>query len=392
MRTTFRFDLWRPVLGSWAISLCPLVLAAACAAPGGPDGTNLPAGPLQLAWTFSTEGELDFPPLPVGDVIVVAPSDGPLTALDMESGRLRWHYGLAGGVWSRAIATDGERVFVGLKGGKLAALDAVTGKVRWTRELGIESQVPAWVAGGIVYVPTTFVGPELQPIVEGKAILFALDAQDGSVRWTFETDNYILQTPVAVDDAIYVGGNFADPRPVDEGGHTRIYALSTDGRTIRWTYESEDGFPKRLQATDEVLVFIGYQDYLNAVDARTGELRWRRDTGNWVPMFLAIDDTLYYGAANTVVQALAGQTGEVLWEYNLGGGSFNYVLGAPEFAEGRLYLLTQRGDLVALDSADGGLLWQVPTGIRARSGLRAANGWLFASGTEGTVYAYRLES
>lgn len=349
-------------------------------------------GPVQLAWVYSTEGKLDHPPLPVGDVIIVVPSDGPLTAVDIDSGRVRWQYGPAAVAWSRAYATDGEQVFVGLKGGKVTALDAATGKVQWIRHLGIESQVPAWVEGGIVYVPTTFVGAELRPNVEGKAKLFALDAQDGSVVWAFETDNYILQTPASDGETLYVGGNFADPRPVDEGGHTRVYALGRDGITVRWTYESEDGFPKNLYATAGTLVFVGYQDYLNGLDTGTGELSWRSDTGNWVPTFLGVDDTLYYGSANTSVQAVAAQSGEVLWEHNLARGTFNYVLGAPELAGGVLYLLTQRGDLVALSAADGGLLWQVPTVVRARTGIRLADGWLFASGTEGTVYAFRVES
>ena len=379
-------------LESTGTSLWALVFAGACAIRLPPTGPAVPAGPAQLAWTYPTAGKLDHPPLPVGDVVIVAPSDGPLTAVDIESGKVRWQHSQVAGVWSRAYATDGEQVFIGLKGGDVAALDAATGEEHWRRHLAIESQVPAWVEDGMLYVPTTFVGPELRPDVGGKAKLFALDARDGSIVWTFETDNYILQTPVGGSEGIYVGGNYADPRPVDEGGHTRLYALNGDGGSVRWTYESEDGFPKRVYVTNDTLVFIGYQDYLSGIDTLTGELRWRRDTGNWVPTFLGVDDTVFYGAANTTVQAIAAASGDVRWEHNLAGGTFNYVLGAPQLAGAVLYLLTQRGDLVALSSADGTLLWQLPTGIQARTGISVRDGWLFASGAEGTVYAFRVES
>ena len=349
-----------------------------------------PDGTISLAWTTQTDGSINHPPLIVGGVLILAPSGAPLLALDLETGAAKWTFAPPEGVWDRAYASDGKRVFVGVKNGSLAALDVSNGKVIWQKDLGINVQVPPLVREGIVYASTAFVGPELKPDVNGRAKLFALDAKTGEELWVFESDNYILQTPTVNGDALYLGGNFYDPTPIDEGGHTRLYALDLATSSPLWNYESEDGFPKRLYATDETLVFVAYQDFMNGVDIETGELRWRFDTGNWTPSFLGAGDVVYFSSANTQVFALDANTGESIWQFNIPEGTFNYLLDAPVLLDGKLYFLTQQGDFFALDASNGQLLWQAATeASAARTSPAIGNGWLVIGDIEGRVFGYR---
>ncbi len=375
----------RPQLLVW---LLLALLLASCTHEQAKQGGRLDAH-IALAWTYAAGGAIHQPPLLVGDLVIVAPAGGPLTALDARTGRTRWQFAPAEGLWERAVAADARRIFVGLKGRGFAALDAGSGRVLWQQALGIECQMPPLVYGDTLYIPTTFVGPELDANVAGRAQLLARNARNGQPIWTFETGNYILQTPERRGDTIYVGGNFADPQPIDEGGHVRIYALDARDATVRWTYEAEDGFPKRLHAAAETLVFVGYQDFLNGIDAGQGVLRWRRDTGNWTPTFLGADDAIYSSAANTTVARLDANSGALIWQFNIPGGSFNYLLGAATLQDDVLLFLTQQGDIHALDAATGASLWHVETGVvAARTGLSAAGGWLFFGDAAGTVYAY----
>ena len=347
-------------------------------------------GALSLAWTFATTGAINHAPLIVRETVIIAPAGAPLIALDREKGRERWRFAPASGIWERACASDGQRIFVGLKDKSIAGLDAANGKLLWQKSLGINMQAPPLVSEGIVYAPTAFVGPELKPDVDGRARLFALDAKTGEELWVFESDNYILQTPTVSGDALYLGGNFYDPTPIDEGGHTRLYALDLATGSPRWTYESEDGFPKRLYATEQTLVFVGYQDFMNGVDTRTGELRWRYDTGNWTPSFLGAGNVVYFSSANTLVFALNTNTGESIWQFNIPEGTFNYLLDAPVLLDGRLYFLTQQGEFFALDAATGELLWQADTALAsARTGPALAGAWVVMGDIEGKVYGYR---
>ncbi|RIK48376.1 MAG: hypothetical protein DCC59_15240, partial [Chloroflexi bacterium] len=276
------------------LKLLPLLLLVAACAPikSAPDQT------LTLAWTTQTDGAINQTPLIVGDSVILSPSTTPLLSLDLETGAPKWAFSPPEGVWERAYASDGERVFVGLKDKTIVALNVSNGKIIWQKDLGINTQVPPLVRDGIVYVPTAFVGPELTPDEHGRAKFFALDAETGEELWVFKSDNYILQTPAIHGNTLYLGGNFYDPTPIDEGGHTRIYALNLADGSPLWTYESEDGFPKRLYATQDTVVFVAYQDFMNGVDASTGELRWRFDTGNWTPSFLGNENAVYFSSAN----------------------------------------------------------------------------------------------
>ncbi|MBV6395830.1 MAG: Outer membrane protein assembly factor BamB [Anaerolineales bacterium] len=345
---------------------------------------------LSLAWTIQTDGAINHPPLIVGDIVLLAPAGAPLLALDLATGATKWTFAPPEGIWERAYASDGRRVFVGVKGGGLAALNVKNGKVIWQKELGINVQVPPFIDDGIVYASTAFVGPELTPDVHGRAKLFALDAQTGKEIWAFESDDYILQTAARNRETLFVGGNFYDPRPIDEGGHTRIYALDPATGAPLWKYESEDGFPKRLYATEETLVFVGYQDFMNGVDLATGKLGWRFDTGNWTPSFLGAENAIYFSSANTQVFAVNADTGESIWQFDIPAGTFNYLLDAPILLDGVLYFLTQQGNFFALDASSGQLLWQAETEVStARTSPAVGNGWLIIGDIEGRLFGYR---
>ncbi len=373
----------------WLATISLLLLLPACTAAAQPHlSNNLP----ELAWQYQSGGAIDHPPVQIGHLLLFIPKDGALTALEAQTGELRWQFTPPQGVWHRAYAADEDQVYVGLVGGAIAALDVNNGALLWETDLGINAQVPLYVHDQTLFVATTFVGPGLQADPQGKAKLFALDPTNGKIHWEFESENYILQTPFSTGQIIYVGGSYINPAvDVDEGGPMRLYALSAENGHPVWSYVSEDGFIKAVYANDEVVAYIAYQDFLSGVGAQTGTLAWRGDTGNWVPSLAGDGDTVYYGSANTVVHAWDMSSGESLWTYNIAGESFNYLLGAPAIVDETVYFLSQRGDIIALNAADGRELWALSTGIAARTGLTVSGDWIYVGDSEGVIYAYTAQ-
>lgn len=344
---------------------------------------------LDEQWSFDSGGAINKAPLRIADVLVFVPHNGTLTGIDAITGELRWELDSSSSPWERSYTTDGKSVFVGLEGGRLASIDIQSGKVRWEVDLGINVQVSPLIVDNILYVPTTFVGPGLDSNPEGKAKLFALKVSNGQELWSFETDNYILQTPVYYGNVVYVGGSYYAPDvEVEEGGPMRIYALDAESSASIWIYEALDGFIKKMHATEHSVTYIAYQDYVNGVDTKTGELSWRRDTGNWVPSMLGVENTVYFGSANTLVYAFDTTTGDIRWQHNILEGTFNYMMGSPVRVQNDLYFLTQHGDIMALNSLEGIPLWHISTGITPRDGLTVSDGWLYFGDIDGIVYAY----
>jgi outer membrane protein assembly factor BamB len=346
-------------------------------------------GALHQAWSYSFGGPLNHAPLRVGDILVAAPAEAPLAGLRAETGELAWEFDPGVRIWDRAYASDGERIYVGIEGGRLVALAPDRGETLWQADLGINTQIPPLPLNGVVYVSTTFVGTALTGNPSGKAVLFALDAANGDVLWEFESGNYILQTAFLFKETIYVAGSYDDPAEVDEGGHMRLYALNASDGSVRWSYESTDGYPKQLYATAYAVAYVAYQDFAVGVDAENGELLWRRDTGNWVPTLSGSGDIIYYGSANTVVHAVNTFSGEAVWQYNIPEGTFNYVIGAPVPTGNELIFLTQQGDVAGLNRQTGELIWSLQTGITgARAGLSVFGNWIYIGDAEGTVYGF----
>ncbi|MGD8751713.1 MAG: PQQ-binding-like beta-propeller repeat protein, partial [Anaerolineales bacterium] len=295
----FKKILWLAQTLRYLFTLAILTLITGCVDTRQIVEDRLFGDQLTLIWSKRFDGPINLPPVITEDNVIVAPEGNPLVALDATTGEQRWQFAPSLQIWERAIAASDDFVYVGLEGGRLLALDIEDGEIQWGRDLEINVQHAPLVVNYALFVSTTYVGPGLDSDPQGRAKLFALNAFDGEFLWEYQTDNYILQTPQLFQERIYVAGSYQDPSiDVDEGGPMRLYALSTTNGNPFWTFESRDGFTKALYATQDAVAYVAYQDFISALDIRSGELLWRKDTGNWVPSLSGAGDAIYFGSAN----------------------------------------------------------------------------------------------
>ena len=139
-----------------------------------------------------------------------------------------------------------------------------------------------------------------------------------------------------------------------------IYALDADTGQFRWRYRTGG----RVRTTPTVLdgvVFVGSDDgYSYALDAKTGDLRWRYEAGGQSMSRLAVGDGVVVGATHTLLNsylyALDVRSGSLLWRIRS-----RLALGTyPVVERGLVYIETFVGGnrLYALDAATGAVLWQ----------------------------------
>ncbi|MFC7212755.1 PQQ-binding-like beta-propeller repeat protein [Saliphagus sp. GCM10025334] len=175
--------------------------------------------PTSVAWEYDYTGDIA-----VADQVVYLRTGEEVHSLEAENGTVRWESDDVGAAGTPAVVDDA--VYVG--GDAVTALEAPTGEVRWRVGFESDSQVPdPTVAFETVYV-----------VVDGT--LYALDRDDGSIRW--ERESVTLETrdgeeeeeetarfaskPVAADDkSIYAG--------VGDAG---FVALDPVTGVERWTY------------------------------------------------------------------------------------------------------------------------------------------------------------
>ena len=149
-------------------------------------------------WFSPTDGSVAASPAIVGPNLVVPSKDGTVYALDRRTGAVVWESAVDAGISSPAVF--GDTVFVGGGAfgnpGRVVALDAANGSVRWSFEPNgpVQSSI-TYAEGKIVFATNTAHGT-----------VYAVNATTGALAWSFEPSpaEYILGSPVVADGIVYV--------------------------------------------------------------------------------------------------------------------------------------------------------------------------------------------
>jgi outer membrane protein assembly factor BamB len=166
----------------------------------------------------------------------------------------------------------------------------------------------------------------------------------------------------------------------------RVCALRAQTGQEAWCYDAAASVmaPPRLARDKDgadagVLLFANESDQVFAVDAKTGEFRWRRErkvlgsdfTVNGHAAPLGEGGVVYAGFSDGHVMAYALSDGATLWAADLAAGEkrLRDVDASPVLYEGRLYTASFTGGLYALDAATGRVLWHRADARAARTVL-----------------------
>ncbi len=348
---------------------------------------------LHPIWQFQQSGQSFYKtPIIHQDKVIFLSKNKQITAVAEDDGKVLWQKQHDDEIWGQSIHAGKEFVYYGSKNKEICAITLETGNAAWCSKLEKNMQRAPLEDRQRVYVVTAELGPELPGDRTKGGAIYALDKNSGKQLWRIDTNNYSMQSPIIKDNVLYVAGSYYDPKiDVEEGGPVSITAINTNNAQMKWRFTSEDGFIKSLYAHKNFLAFIGYQDFVSVLDTRSGELLWKKDTGNWVPAVSGFEDVIYYGSANTNVHAWNVANGADIWKHNIGGASFNYALGAPVRIGNYLAFLSQRGWLSILDAHTGNLLLQDQLGILSYIGLNASGETIIIGDSEGVVHAYRID-
>lgn len=223
---------------------------------------------------------------------------------------------------------------------------AASGSVRWQAKPG------QWGAASapVVAYDTVFFGG-------WDKYLYALDAQTGQEKWTYALDDFVSNSPLVVDNHIYLG---------DRSGN--FYALNIENRELVWKFKIKTekqgrpfGTKGRVNSpatyADRLLYFSDNSGRLYALTAASGQTVWEFDKPHVysLPAPAIFEKTVFVSTDYGLLYAIDAQTGEEKWRFQV-----SDTLAAPVYASGIIYVACQDGYLYAVNAGSGEQIWKYP--------------------------------
>jgi len=237
---------------------------------------------------------------------------------------VKWRFATGDRVVSSPVWSDGV-LFFGSDDGNVYAVDAASGRQVWQFVTGGPVPSTPAVAGGVVFVNS----------YDGR--FYAIDEKSGRLKWKFRT-----------------GGE----RRFEAKG---IHGMQPKNQTIADPYDVYLSSPVVAAGA----VYFGSGDgNVYALNAATGELRWKFATGDVVHASPALaDGTIYVGSWDSYFYAIDAATGKEKWRFHGGEDPLihNQVgfQSSPTVADGVVYTGCRDSNVYALDAATGKLKWKV---------------------------------
>jgi outer membrane protein assembly factor BamB len=400
-------------------------------------------GQLGLAWslpidTSSGFGALVGPPVIVGDVVYQQDALSNVLAINKESGEVLWEKTYDQPVTSggpNGVAVAYGRVYYSVGLGTITCIDAATGHDIWQNDKVIGPLNEGVCMAPLVYdnvvyvstVPGNVEGGMYQPGQRG--VFYALDAQDGTVLWYWETVNDNLWGNPRVNS----GGGLWHSPTVDEQGNIYLaianaapfpgteeypntssrpgenpytnYLVSLDIETggMNWGYSmtGHDPFDQdnhlspistnlTINGVDtHVILATGKHGYVVCANAETGDQIWRTATG--VHQNNEVDDIpagekleVYPGSQGGNQTPIAYSDGLLFIAMNVAPSYFDqtsYESAIPIIGEAT-------GKMAALDATTGEVVWEVDTPTAMYGAASVVNDVVFGAGLDGVVRGY----
>jgi len=324
-----------------------------------PAAAWLPKG--RVVWSMDF-GEDQSPVLISGThAYVHLPLDGGrLEKLDLGTGKQAWAVESSRKALAK-ISGLGPRLFLVTGDFELVCLDDVSGQTLWTTPLEsvssggagfgsvivLRSAIRAIQRVGDTVLVATY-GTKLFKGRTGK--VYALDAESGKLRWSFEAEDGVEQNLIEHEGRVYFGG-VAAAYAVDLKTGAQIWKASLRNDN-QWSFLLRDGL---------VLVSSGHYvsqgsmsgGTLYALDAQTGLVRWKFDISG--PSRVWVDQGIVVGLewssfGGSRLTALKLETGAKLWEYK------EKSAAAPVVKDGRVIYVSKDNRIHLLDLQTGKMI------------------------------------
>lgn len=300
-------------------------------------------------WKVHESGNIASGFARAGEYAYYATCSGVVNCIKLTDGSKVWSRDIGSKIFSTPALQDRYLVF-GCSDENTYALDASTGEVIWTSE----AQGPV-MGSPVIHNNVVYIGAS-------DGCFRALDLYTGREIWKFDDVKGFIECRAFVDDEQVVFGDWS----------CRLYSLDTKTGALQWTWQCD----KRARVFSPAacwpvksngrIFFVVPDRKAYAVDAKTGKQLFYVNGGREA-IGLSEDGstvfikTMFHKSYAFRADAPVPSDGvlppeQLLWNVENGSG---YEIGTTALSEmdGVLITPTDKGNIFALSTADGSLLW-----------------------------------
>jgi len=274
--------------------------------------------------------------------------------------RLKWKFPTGDRIISSPV-WENKVLYFGGDDGNIYAVDSETGRQLWKRTTGGPAPCTPAVVSGTVYAVS----------YDGK--FYALNAQTGAIKWKFATEgerrfeakgihglqpknqtiadqfDVFLSSPVVAQGAVYFGS-----------GDGNLYALDATTGELKWKFKTGDVIHASPAYADGVLFVGSWDSYFYAVDATTGKEKWRFHGGEdplihnqvgFQSSAAVAGGVVYVGCRDSNLYALDAATGKERWKFF---NELSWVIVSPAIKDGKVVFATSDSSLFHIVDAGTG--------------------------------------
>jgi len=302
----------------------------------------------------NSDGRITAVPIVHDGKVFTMDREGRVTAFSASSGGTVWTASLkpddekADSGFGGGLAAEGGRVYVASGFGKVVALDANNGKPLWTKALGVPIRTSPTAANGKVFV------------VNSESQLFALSGDSGNELWSSrglpEGASMLSNVSPAVSgNTLVVSYSSGEVIAVDMNTGAPRWTDSVSGGAVGASM-TNIGDAARPVIDGDIVFAASASGRMIATAAKSGERVWSKDIRAGQTPWVA-GDSVFVVDVNGRVYALARKTGKTRWITPL---PDDRLWTGPILAGGKLWAVSSKGLLVGLEAKSGEITSRVP--------------------------------
>jgi outer membrane protein assembly factor BamB len=155
--------------------------------------------------------------------------------------------------------------------------------------------------------------------------IVAIDLATRSVKWSLEGGSGVYDTPAIADGTLFVGSNF-----------DYLYAIDAQSGALKWKFKAGAQAP----VVRDGIVYFGDSDNVYAVDAKNGILKWKQKNSGGIATMIAVSKSAIFYGGDHNFRCLDRETGDIKWTVKIKGQAYEpVVVGNKVYAGGTEELL-----------------------------------------------------